>query len=394
MLVSHKPSIVRVQASTPKPTPSADQEITDTIAKGFGALVSWGYESGFGAKPELIQEAFVASGIEIEVSELTDAHGARSGCSAFRKWNNDGETFRAEVSDKDKDSGIITISIQKRAKIGKKTDWIAIESLSYKDGSFVAPSNTPAGQKLSRLVDYRRWHYTGMEFTRWVLKPLMLANSAVKLQDIDGLYYMIESKIELVAKMKVACDLLGVRFRKRNLLRSSDNVADMRDNAKDGLVDRIETIKETLQSWEAKSNIRKSSEDALYAELDSLREEAELLADALGFALGDLNSSLDKAKERAVEMIVGQTDETNTPAPHKGSVDRWSAMLNEDNLLAKDGEYEVYSISLADVIAGGVPESTAKSNYYYKDGNVHARALAHLGYFGVIQDGELVVQSI
>ena len=395
---NNKPQIVRVSAQEPSaPTitrKSSDQQITDAIASGFGALVSWGYPSSWkGNTPSEIEEAFKASGIDLEVAELSDSHATRQGCVSFRKWNDGSDTYRAEVSDKDKDTGVITISVQKQTKVGRKTDWIATESLTYKDGKFEAPANTPAGKRVVDLVNFRGSHYTGMEFSRWILKPLVMNANAVKLQDIDGLYYMIEKRMDLVAKIKLACDLLGLRFRKRNLLKSSDNVADMAENARDGLVDRIESIKSTLTEWEAKSKIRKSSEDALFNELDSIKEEAEVLADALGFALEDLVSSLASAKERAVEMINGK-EEVVAPQPQQASVERWNGLLNETYLLAEDNGEKIYCIPLDDVIAAGVPKSTARSNYYYKDGNVHARALGALGFFGVIQDGDLIVQSI
>ena len=117
------------------------------------------------------------------------------------------------------------------------------------------------------------------------------------------------------------------------------------------------------------------------------------MSDALGFALDSLNDSIKSAKERAVEMINGQQD-FNCPAPQEGSLNRWKALLNDDHLLADDGDLKVFVIPMSAVIEGGIPESTAKSNYYYKDGQVHARALAHLGFYGVIQDGDLVVQSL
>ena len=169
----------------------------------------------------------------------------------------------------------------------------------------------------------------------------------------------------------------------------------MAENAKEGLVDRVNSVKETLATWEAKSKIRKSSSEALYSELDAIKDEAEVLADALGFALEEIVSSLASAKERAVDMIVGKTEGSiDAPAPQEASVARWSALLREDFLLADDEEIKVFCIPMSDVLAGGVPASTAKSNYYYKGGQVHARALAHLGFYGVIQDGDLIVQSI
>ncbi len=402
MLVNNKPTIVRVpvatapaQATAPTITRnSSDQDITDAVAQGFGSLVSWGYSYNWqGETKSKIEECFTACGIDLDLQDITDAHATRSGCTAFRKWKNGGETFRCEVSDKNKSNGEITVSVQKQEKVGKKTDWVAIESLTYNKGAFVAPANTDAGKRVQALILHRSTHYTGMEFTRWILKPMMFNNHAVKLMDIDGLYYMIQSKDDLVQKIKMACDLLNVRFRKRNLLKSSDNVSDMAENAQDGLVARIDEVLETLAKWEAKSKIRKSSETALYAELDSIQVEAEVLSDALGFALESLTAQIDSAKNRAVEMINGQ-DDFGCPAPQEGSLNRWRALLNEDNLLADDGDYKVFVIPMAKVIEGGIPESTAKSNYYYKDGQVHARALAHLGFYGVIQDGDLVVQSI
>jgi len=403
MLVNNKPTIVRVQTTAPQqaeksqPTitrHSSDQDITDAVAQGFGSLVSWGYSYNWqGETKSKIEDAFKASGIDLTLQTITDAHATRSGCTAFRKWKTPVGTFRCEVSDKNKESGEITVSVQKQEKVGRKTDWVAIESLTYNNGAFVAPANTDAGKRVQALILHRSTHYTGMEFTRWILKPMMFENHAVKLMDIDGLYYMIESKDQLVQSIKVACDLLGVRFRKRNLLNSSDNVQDMSENAQGGLLARIDDVLETLNKWQAKSKIRKSSEDALYAELDSIKTEAEVLSDALGFALDSLNDSIADAKTRAVEMINGQQD-FNCPAPQEGSLNRWKSLLNDDHLLADDGDLKVFVIPMSAVIEGGIPESTAKSNYYYKDGQVHARALAHLGFFGVIQDGDLVVQSL
>lgn len=410
MQVNNQPNIIRVNAQQPNNTQtnggtmpnitrtSTDEAITDAIQNGYGALVSWGYNTGFACTPKGIEEAFAAAGVTVEVPALTAAHATRTGCHSFRKQTYNGEVFRAEVSHKDADAKEITISIQRQTKDGKKTDWVATETLVY-DAAALAFKTVPmtdAAKYLVQCVDRRATYYTGLEFTRWVLKPLLLSNHAVKLQDIDGLYYMIEPKMDLVRNIKVACNTLGsIRFRKRSLIADADNVSDMQDAAQESLQDRIAGVLETLKTWEAKSKIRKTSETALYTELDAVQLEAEVLASALGFAATELNEAIASAKARAVEMITKKEDALDgEQAASDNSLARWKSLLTDDNVLAMTEQLTIFSVSIADAVAAGIPESTAGKGYYYRDGQIHARALAQLGYFGSVEDGEIIIQSL
>jgi hypothetical protein len=261
--------------------------------------------------------------------------------------------------------------------------------------SFERDAKTNAGRRVQDLVNFRLTHYTGLELTRWVLKPLMLSNNAVKLADVDGLYYMIEARMELVSKVKIACDLIGVRFRKRDLLANAGNLADMSETAQENLADRIGSVTETLEAWEAKSKIRKSSSDALYAELEAIRDEAEVLADALGFGLRKIEDALESAETRAVDMVTEKNEAyEGRVAPTEASLNRWKALLNDKTLVAKDGDLEIYSMTIDEAIEGGIPASTARKPYYYRDGQIHARSLAELGYFATIENGEIIIQSL
>lgn len=385
-----------------------DQAIIENAMQGLGALVSWGYPSSFGVTPEKIAEAFKASGLtDVEVQPISLNHGVRQGCTSFRQYKDSSGTYRAEISNvaKDETSGAVrlTISVQKRAKIGKKTDWLCddvngeiLTVLSDDTGiSFERDAKTNAGRRVQDLVNFRLTHYTGLELTRWVLKPIMLSNNAVKLADVDGLYYMIEARMELVSKVKIACDLIGVRFRKRDLLANAGNLADMSETAQENLADRIGAVTETLEAWEAKSKIRKSSSDALYAELEAIRDEAEVLADALGFGLRKIEDALESAELRAVDMVTEKNEAyEGRVAPTEASLNRWKELLNDKTLVAKDGDLEIYSMTIDEAIEGGIPASTARKPYYYRDGQIHARSLAELGYFATIENGEIIIQSL
>lgn len=409
---TNTPNIIRVNsaqptqtngATMPNNTPtitraSTDEDITTAIAKGYGALVSWGYTSGFAVTPAKIEEAFKAANVDITVPALTAAHATRTGCSSFRKQTYSGETYRAEVSHKDAESKEITISIQRQEKNGKKTNWVATETLVYDAAamSFKTVPTSDAAKYAVQCVNRRATYYTGLEFTRWVLKPLLLSNHAVKLADIDGLYYMIEPKMDLVRDIKAACGALtNIRFRKRSLIADQDNIADMQDAAQESLQDRIGAVLDTLKTWEAKSKIRKSSETALYSELDEVQAEAEVLASALGFAATELTEAITSAKSRALEMITKKEDALGgEQAASDQTLNRWRAVLNDGNLLAMTDDMEIFSVSIEDAVAAGMSKATVSKGYYYRDGQIHARALAQLGYFGSVEEGEIIVQSL
>ncbi len=411
---SNTPNIIRVTANNTQPTNngakmpnnntpnitrgSTDSDITAAIAQGYGALVSWGYETGFAVTTTKIEEAFKAANVDITVPALTAAHATRTGCSSFRKQTYNGETYRAEVSHKDADAKEITISIQRQEKSGKKTNWVATETLVY-DAANMAFKTVPssdAAKYAVQCVNRRATYYTGLEFTRWVLKPLLLSNNAVKLADIDGLYYMIEPKMGLVRNIKAACGALtSIRFRKRSLIADSENIADMQEAAQESLQDRIGAVLDTLKTWEAKSKIRKSSETALYSELDEVQAEAEVLASALGFAATELTAAITSAKSRALEMITKKDDALGgEQASSDQTLNRWRAVLTDENVLAMTDDMEIYAVSVADAVAAGMAEATVTKGYYYRDGQIHARALAQLGYFGSVEEGEIIVQSL
>ena len=427
MKVQTKPTIVRVSAKSNAEETDANnkvEESTDTVVEskhttnavptkadteekilsesmqGLGFMISWGYAGNFHVKPDDIQTIFEAAGIDdMTVPDVTITHAVRNAVGNFRKRQIGDNLYKAEVLGKSKEEGV-KICIQRNdSEEDKRSNWLTchIVHLSADNKTWLDTDSDEAEikeacDKLRQTVEYRRDHYTGVEFTRNILKPAMKSLRCLKLQDVDGLYYVVEGKKEDVRKLKTACSQLnGMRFRARSLQATADNQADFSDDAKSSLSDRIEKLKDSVAEWKAKSKIRKNSEDALFGELDTIKEDAEMLSMALGFNLDDINTVLDDLRASAREMLdIQEANETERKMKaQEGSLNRWRNVMTEE-FLVDEGLY-IVPVECAELV--GIKKTTLK-NFYFKKGQVHARSLGELGYFGYIQDSEIVINSL
>lgn len=370
-------------------SPKTDRDIATNIAQGFGSLVSWGYPRNWTASPTAINEAFANVELDITVEPLSDQHCISVACGMLKKFVEDGVRYRAEVSSKTEEE--ITITIQKQEG-DRKTSWQSVEMIVWNVelGDFTDAPETTCGQQVIAKTHFKKQNFQPMEFSRYVMNPIIKQSHAIKLQDISGLYYVIETYLPYLAKVRVATDSLNVRFRNRALVADNENKTEMAQVAEDSLMDRIEEVQETLKKWESKSKVRKTSQDALNAELEAIKDECSILCEALGFATDTINQAIKDAENTAKKLVEEKDENVSSDTD---IINLWKSLLNSDTLLVENGDEKVYSMTISDAVEGGINKSTTK-NYYFNDGQIHARALAELGYFGIVQSDEIVIQTI
>ena len=368
--------------------PSTDRQIADNVAQGFGSLVSWGYPRNWTASPTAINEAFANVDLDISVEPLSDQHCISVACGMLKKFTDNGVRYRAEVSSKTEEE--ITVTIQQQEG-DRKTSWTPVEMLTWNVelGDFTDAPETLCGQQVIAKTHFKKNFYAPMEFSRYVMTPVIKESHAIKLQDISGLYYVIETYLPYLAKVRVATDTLNVRFRNRALVADNENKTEMAQVAEDSLMDRIEQVQDTLKKWETKSKVRQTSQDALNAELEAIKDECSILCEALGFATDTITQAIKSAEDTA-KKLVEEKDEVSSDTD---IINLWKSLLNDDTLLVENGDEKVYSMTISDVVEAGINKSTTK-NFYFNDGQVHARALAELGCFGIVQSDEIVIQTI
>jgi len=369
--------------------PSTDRQIATNVAQGFGSLVSWGYPRNWTASPTVINEAFEQQGLEISVEPLSDQHCISVACGALKKFQDNGVRYRAEVSSKTDEE--ITVTIQQQEG-DRKTSWTPVEVLTWNIelGDFTDAPETLCGQAVIKNTHFKKQNYQPMEFSRYVMSPVIKQSHAIKLQDISGLYYVIETYLPYLAKVRVATDSLNVRFRNRALVADNENQQEMAQVAEDSLMDRIEEVQDTLKKWESKSKVRKTSQDALNAELEAIKDECSILCEALGFATDTITQAIKSAEDTAKKLVEEKDENVSSDTD---IINLWKSLLNDDTLLVENGDEKVYSMTISDVVQAGINKSTTK-NYYFNDGQIHARALAELGCFGIVQSDEIVIQTI
>lgn len=394
---------VRKPARKParKPQQKAEEKIAQVV-QGLGALFSWNFTGLSWAPSDLRDMALKAGWTQDEANKIKDVpvtNGMNNAIAVWKYETPDGTKMKAEKVCNG-ESGIYHIAILQQTlnTDKKKSKWVTIDRITYdansksfmeKGGCYLKqnangelvrstdqiPFN-PA-TKLMDMINFRVENYTGNEYRKWVIMPLINEWNAIKV--MMGSYYVTKAHMVQLTKLESLCKLAGVKlyvFDQMDTLRTKENIA---DKGKETLKDRLDAAKSKLEDWKKRKRIRKDGQTGLLAELKDIREQTELLKVALSAKVCDLTSDIDLIKQEALSIIKNQPTKPQTSGK---SLQQWRNAMKPEYQLGNSG---VYLIPFADLDSLALPTSTATKKYYYQAGQRLAKLLAELGYVGKIQ---------
>lgn len=378
----------------------AQRKTEETIVKvvqGLGAIFSWKF-TGLSWTPAHLRTIASQAGIDPKtIKDVPVSNGMNNAIATWKPEMN-GHKLKAEKVC-DGDSGIHHIAILKQIvdTEKKKSKWITIDRITYEiqsksfmeKGGFYLKQNpngdlvrstedipgNPA-QNLMDAIDFRVENYTGNEFRKWVIMPLIKEWGAIKV--MMGSYFVAKKHMPGLGKLEAFCKLSGVQlyvFDQLDSLRTKESIA---LRGKETLKDRLDAAKKKLEDWKKRKRIRKDGQTGLLAELKDIREQTELLKIALSAKVDDLTLDIDSIKSEAESIINNQPSKPQTQGQ---TLQNWRNAMKSEYELGSTG---IYLIPFADLQQLALPK-TATQKYYYKAGQRLAILLAELGYTGKLQ---------
>jgi hypothetical protein len=387
-------SDVKVKAKKPARSRSAKAKKTDRaigkIANGLGCMISWDYNC-HNWKPADLRTLAIKVGIDPStIKDVPVTNGMHNAAALFKDSDIDGNLIKAVKVHTDDQNGLYTFGLIRHivdsdAKEGKG---IQIDSVCYEPNSksFISKGSTGHATALMNAINFRVEHYTGNEFRKWVIMPLISKWGAIRI--MGGLYYVSDqhkAEVDALEKMCIQCGVGLHIMDQMDTVRTRNSIS---EKGKQSLKDRIKDVEQTLEKWKnRKGKIRKDGQDSLLAELRDIRMNADLLRTALSAKVSDLTDTLDVIKAEAEGIIMNQPTK---PTTSKKVLQQWRNAMRPEYKL---GETKTYVIPFSDLDLLTLP-NTAKQKYYYKAGKRLAIALGELGYVGMIKGENVILNAI
>ena len=385
---------LKPKAKKPSRTRTTKAKKTDRaigqVSNGLGSLISWDYNC-HNWKPADLRSLATKVGIDPStIKDVPVTNGMHNAAALFKDTDINGNLIKAVKVHTDDQNGLYTFglimhSVDTDAKEGKGEQ---IDSVCYEPASksFISKGSTSHATALIEAINFRVEHYTGNEFRKWVIMPLIAKWNAIRI--MGGLYYVADqhkAELDALEKMCVEC---GVGLHIMDQMDTVRTRTSISNKGKESLKDRIKEVEETLKKWKnRKGRIRKDGQDSLLSELRDIRVNADLLRTALSAKVTDLTDTLDIIKTEAESIINNQPTK---PLTSNKVLQQWRNAMRPEYKL---GETNTYIIPFDDLETLTLP-NTAKQKYYYKPGKRLSNALAQLGYVGMIKNQTVILNPM
>ena len=368
-----------------KTTPAKKAKTTRTktaikqVAQGLGNLLSWDFK-GNNWTPDDLRSLAAASGLDpATIRDVPVTNGMHNGASLWKSQDShDGSWVRALKVHTDEVNGLYTFGIIKQSidESAKEGKGIQIDSVCYEPStkSFISKGKTQFANDLMEAINFRVDHYTGNEFRKWVIMPMLEKWNAIRI--MGGLYYVSEAHSKEVNGLEKLCNSCGVNLSVLDQMNTDRTRQGIANKGREGLQERISKLQDNLQKWkDRKGRIRKDGQTALLEEIEDIRKNAAMLESALNAKVGGLVSDLNSIKAEADNVIASQP---KGPQTSNKVLQQWRNAMRPEYKL---NDSDTYVIPFSDLEQLALP-STAKQKYYYKAGKRLSVALEQIGYTG------------
>ena len=375
--------------------PNPPRRITTTtgsslsnMTNGLGTIISWQFHGKFWTPASLrkfILDMDMSS--YLTVKDIPAANGMHNAIGLFRDISNNLEPIKADKVHGDPDTGIYTIAILEREadKTAKRSKYDTIDKVVFdtNTGTFMFNGKTDHAFKLCQEIKFRSENYTGNEFRKWIVMPLLKRWKAIRI--MGGAYYISNQHQSEVDQLERLCNLCGVTLNVLDQMNTKRTASTIANAGKMSLMERIEAINKQLDKWKGRSRIRKDGSDNVLRELKDIIESSKLLEETLQISLKDVTSAIEDASREALDLIKGQSTK---PVTSKKVLATWQNALCEEFAVG-----DSYLIPFSEISRLNLP-NVAKNSHYYKTGKRLAVVLYELGYTGSVKNDFIAIAPI
>jgi len=366
----------------------SDEDVIAQAAKGLGHLCFWDIKGHY--KPDELRTK--ASHFKLPTYVTLPDRESRSclsaACRKFRFIDDDGKPFKAEIVFED-DFGY-TVGLLKRDKPEeRKAKWEQMDSVYLEViGSAYRFSDTGSSASADMYVKLalkELEHYFGNDIRHYVVNPIMKGCRALQLH--AGLRFIsIKYEKELINLQKFLASI-GAEFHVLTQLDNAMTRNTISGEVKKTLSEKVKSLQEKLAGWKTRTVIRSDAEAGLLTELRELKEQTELMQDALQIKLTSLTTALADAREEALEMI------NERPNSRVKEVKKWQSIMDESYTTEENGE-TIFLIPKEDWDSYGLKFRFRKTDGHFAEKSTATKILNQLGHYAYVKDNHLVIRPL
>ena len=366
---------------------NSDSAIIAKAVEGLGHLCFWNIKGAY--KPEKLRQAAIDVGLPSYINiPDRDIRGSVTCSNRKFKYKNPttGMAVKAEIVHEDYIG--ITVGFLEREVNSKNAKWLQFDSVTIDwQKLFIDSGNSNAAEKYVDLLNREMEHYFGNDIRYQIITPILKKTHSITLH--AGLRFITKNYEEELLRLQEFMEEIGAEFNVMTQLSNDLTKKTIKSEATKTLSKRVAEVTEKLSVWKERATIRSDAEENMLAELSDIKDQAELIQDALQIKLSSITTELEAAKDEAMALIKGQAPKGMSKVINAFK----NAMVDEYSLKNKDGE--VFFM---------VPEEEWADmglNFRYRktDGNLAKRsvalsALKSIGHYAYVKDENLVIRPL
>ena len=361
---------------------------TDKALKSVGSLISWDFKGASWTPSDLRAYAAVAK-LSVTIKDIPVANGMHNAASIWKSRTATNNLLSAKKVHCDDHNGLYTFGILETEVDSniKRAKGVQIDTVVYdvNSKSFLFSGATEHAKSLIKAINHRVNNYTGNEFRKWIIMPLLDEWMAIRL--MGGGYFVSAKYSQQVEALARFCELCGLDLHVLSFAGDGRTQKGIAKKGKDTLVEKIGSIKQTLKEWKNRKRVRKDGTDGVAEELKNIQSYAELIKVSLSANIDDLQKTIAECNAELVAIV---TNQPTKPLTSERVLNTWRNAMDEKY---HDKGIDGYIIPFTDFPSLSLP-NTAKNKFYWKDGQRLSNALSELGHKGRVMGKSLIIQPI
>lgn len=365
----------------------SDSDIIAKAADGLGHLCYWSIKGHY--KPQELRDNCIAVGLPnyIYIPDR-DLRGSINCVNRkFKKKMPDGSPVRAEIVYEDGESMSVGFLSRKVSDTSRSAKWTQFDSINITVyNTYNDKGTTSIATEYIEMLDRELAHYFGNEVRHHVITPIMKQCQAITLH--AGLRFVTKKHEGDIIKLQQFMENIGAEFNVLTQLNNKLTKKTLESEAKKTLSKRVTDVQNKLKDWSNRSRIRSDAEENMLAELADIKDQAELMKDALQIKLDGLTKELDDARAEAKMLI-----ENQEPKGKKLDLEVWKNSLDPQYEIVNNDE-TMYMIPSDDWEKIGLKFSYRAKDGFIRKNSPASKALGEIGFYGYVKSDNLIIRPM
>jgi len=297
---------------------ATDDTTLAPISKGIASQVWWRF-CGTRLTTTDLQARVQAAGMDPDtVPEIDPVKALVQAVGEFRVTEGRRKVMEAVVAADEADAVVVNLLELQRVS-SRKMAKVTVDTLVWDKaaGCWLSQGTNPHATQLRDRVADRQQYHDGNSVRDLLVKPALQASKAITLR--PGVYIVPHATAMPLALAQAALTGLdSFSLHVGGIAAGQGWEAPIKEATEDSVRDELAELQEQIEGWrDMASRVRSNTVEHVLARFTSLRERAELYAEALQVSLEDLQDEVQEMEQIAMEVIDGKAAEADERAAQR-----------------------------------------------------------------------------